>query len=213
MSMSTAMMNMDPSLQDRVSQAVNNAQTLDSMRGSTKRKRDPLDHGDGDQMAAKRGAGQAPNGNSNNFSTLSEQLTREMANANSSQGPMEFSMIQQIPQMNVPQPTDMSFAPPASTNDTDRQVDSSFALNPEGNQNTEENFRYDEPYSGQQPPTKEATNGSPNKPAVGTDEWHKQRRDNHKEGTLNPFPVLFHHVTDIVSSGAPTSRNHQRRHQ
>ena len=29
---------------------------------------------------------------------------------------------------------------------------------------------------------RESTNGTSNKPVVGTDEWHKLRRDNHKEG-------------------------------
>ena len=195
MSMSTAIMNMDPSLQDRVSHAVENANAIDSIRASAKRKRDPLDHGDGNQVGSKRGPSQSSaNGNSNDFSTLSEQLQRGMANANNAQGQIEFSMMPSIPQMNVPQPTDLSFAQTASTNDTDRQVDSSFAMSGEGNQNHEEQFHYDEPYNGPQPPTKENANGSSNKPAVGTDEWHKQRRDNHKEGLTLP-PVLHHIIT------------------
>jgi hypothetical protein len=50
------------------------------------------------------------------------------------------------------------------------------------------------------------TEGSPSatpsglKPAVGTDEWHKVRRDNHKEGTTKTFPCChcfcsLHHLT------------------
>ena len=36
----------------------------------------------------------------------------------------------------------------------------------------------------------DTANGTPNKPLVGTDEWHKLRRDNHKEGTFLLFGNL-----------------------
>ena len=205
--MSTAVMNMDPSLQDRVSHAVENANAIDSIRASTKRKRDPLDHGDGNQTGSKRGPSQSStNGNSNDFTVLTEQLQQGIANARNAQGQIEFSMMPSIPQMNVPQPTDLSFAQTASTNDTDRQVDSSFGMSGEGNQNNGEQFHYDEPYDGQQAPTKGAANGNSNKPAVGTDEWHKQRRDNHKEGMTSPLRSFPHyHVTNAPLSGASPS--------
>ena len=41
-------------------------------------------------------------------------------------------------------------------------------------------------------PGQDSTNGTPNKPVVGTDEWHKLRRDNHKEGSFSLFPITSH---------------------
>ena len=37
----------------------------------------------------------------------------------------------------------------------------------------------------------EASNGTPGKPAVGSDEWQKLRRDNHKEGKSSPISHLI----------------------
>ncbi|KUJ12884.1 uncharacterized protein LY89DRAFT_195981 [Mollisia scopiformis] len=67
------------------------------------------------------------------------------------------------PTMTVPQPTDLSFGNPGS--DSDRNPESSFMDN-----------------SQQQDSFMDSTPSSRNsKPAVGSDEWHKVRKDNHKE--------------------------------
>jgi bHLH factor len=68
--------------------------------------------------------------------------------------------------MTIPQPTDVSFATQGS--DTDRN-DASFMDNSQG----ENSFLENSTPSGR---------GSGSKPAVGSDEWHKVRKDNHKEG-------------------------------
>jgi transcriptional regulator CBF1 len=67
------------------------------------------------------------------------------------------------PTMNVPQPTDMSFA---STGSDHNQ---SFNMNEHDGQHFES-------------PSGAGRGDHAPKPAVGTDEWHRVRRDNHKEG-------------------------------
>jgi transcriptional regulator CBF1 len=71
------------------------------------------------------------------------------------------------PTMTVPQPTDVSFATQGS--DSDRNPESSFM----DNSQQQDSFMENSTPSGR---------GSGNKPAVGSDEWHKVRKDNHKEG-------------------------------
>jgi bHLH factor len=71
------------------------------------------------------------------------------------------------PTMTIPQPTDVSFATQGSDND---RGDSSFMDN---SQAGNDSFMEQNTPSGR---------GSGNKPAVGSDEWHKVRKDNHKEG-------------------------------
>ncbi|KAK3066326.1 hypothetical protein LTS18_001815 [Coniosporium uncinatum] len=73
--------------------------------------------------------------------------------------------------MTVPQPTEMSFAnqPTQGTSDSfNMGQNSDFGLDALGNQQS----------AGDQSPSGP---GSANKPAVGSEEWHKVRRDNHKE--------------------------------
>lgn len=57
------------------------------------------------------------------------------------------------------------------------------------------------------------------KPAVGSEEWHKLRKDNHKEGWLNPTPratstpdrsQMVQAYTIHTSSRTPKARDHQR---
>jgi hypothetical protein len=77
------------------------------------------------------------------------------------------------PTMTIPQPTDVSFATQGSDND---RGDSSFMDN---SQAGGDSFMEQSTPSGR---------GSANKPAVGSDEWHKVRKDNHKEGKLSLAP-------------------------
>jgi len=67
------------------------------------------------------------------------------------------------PTMTVPQPTDLSFGNPGS--DSDRNPESSFMDNSQ-----QDSFMDNSTPSGRS-----------SKPAVGSDEWHKVRKDNHKE--------------------------------
>jgi hypothetical protein len=72
------------------------------------------------------------------------------------------------PTMTIPQPTDVSFA--TQNSDPDRNPESSFMDN---SQQGGDSFMETSTPSGR---------GSGSKPAVGSDEWHKVRKDNHKEG-------------------------------
>ncbi|APA10146.1 hypothetical protein SS1G_07451 [Sclerotinia sclerotiorum 1980 UF-70] len=75
------------------------------------------------------------------------------------------------PTMTIPQPTDVSFASQASEND--RHQDTSFMDN---SQQPDNSFMDN---SQQQHQPQNRSSGS--KPVVGSDEWHKVRKDNHKE--------------------------------
>lgn len=72
------------------------------------------------------------------------------------------------PQMTVPQPTEVSFATQGS--DMDRNQDTSYMDNSQQGQ---------ESFIENQNPSGDRVNIS--KPAVGSEEWHKLRKDNHKE--------------------------------
>lgn len=83
-----------------------------------------------------------------------------------------------FPTMTIPQPTDVSFA--SQNSDTDRNADASFM----DNSQQEDSFMDSgsaEPRTGR---------GSGSKPAVGSEEWHKVRKDNHKEGETLSIAVI-----------------------
>lgn len=53
------------------------------------------------------------------------------------------------------------------------------------------------------------------KPAVGSEEWHKMRKDNHKEGKFirNPMPASLMNLCVLTPcSGAPSAGDYQRGH-
>ncbi|KAH6681590.1 hypothetical protein BGZ60DRAFT_470933 [Tricladium varicosporioides] len=72
------------------------------------------------------------------------------------------------PAMTVPQPTELSFGATQGS-DTDRGPDGSFMDQSQG----DNSFAMDN--------TQQSQGGRASKPAVGSDEWHKVRKDNHKE--------------------------------
>lgn len=76
------------------------------------------------------------------------------------------------PTMSIPQPTEVSFAPQGS--DGDRGQETSFMGD---SQQGDQSFM-DNSTQGQSSGSRGA------KPLVGSDEWHKVRKDNHKEGRL-----------------------------
>lgn len=51
---------------------------------------------------------------------------------------------------------------------------------------------YEETNDGQVEDPSHSPGGKGNKPIVGTDEWHKQRKMSHKEGTDSPHPANFY---------------------
>lgn len=55
------------------------------------------------------------------------------------------------------------------------------------------------PVSGHSP-----TGNTPGKPTVGSDEWHKVRRDNHKEGTFLPNTQVLTDTIPLRTAGIPS---------
>lgn len=78
------------------------------------------------------------------------------------------------PSMTVPQATDVSFA---ATQDSDGGRNDSFMDNSQNDGFP--NYQQD------------SMERSRSKPAVGSDEWHKVRKDNHKEGKMGPILAPF----------------------
>lgn len=218
--------NGEPSVQERAASAVEHA--LQELKASNKRKRNVTDHGaDGKHLGSKRASSSNNvNGNnheanqlssslfsdnlrdspnSNDFSALSQQLARHVAGVNqglpdgsnpSSTAAAALAGI--MPQLTVPQPTELSFVSTASGNDRDPQLDTSFDI---GGQNDGSNqHTQGTPYNlgsfqggtaAQVQAARESSNGGGSKPPVGSEEWHKVRRDNHKEGKLPPMLNFF----------------------
>ena len=137
----------------------------------------------------------APNA-SQDFSELSQQLAQHVANPNHglSENPnasttAAAALAGILPQLTVPQPTDIAFANPGAGTEGDRQLDPAFDLGaPDNGQN--HNVQGSPYHMGgfqggtmaQVQAARESSNGAGSKPTVGSDEWHKVRRDNHKEG-------------------------------
>ena len=221
MSFATHEGNREMSMQEQTANAVQ--QALQDLK-SRKRKRDALDqsgndvHSNSKRIASSNdvnGNGHDPNlfvdnlpnssGSSQEFSALSQQLQASLnhslsgaSNATSTAAAALAAGI--VPQMTIPQPTEMSFASTASATDGDRQIDSSFDMgNADGGQG---HHGQGAPYNmgnfpgnatAQLQAAREASNGGGmggNKPSVGSEEWHKVRRDNHKEGKLTRFQPL-----------------------
>lgn len=199
-----------PTGQDSTTAAVDHA--LQQVKASNKRKRDPSDHGGDHKHAGSKRISSSNNlngngheatdlsrvlyqdnmpnssGSSQDFNAITQQLARHVANhglPDNSANPTSTALAGIMPQLTVPQPTELSFVSTASGTDADRPLDSSFDLGGDGGPN--HNVQ-GSPYGmgGFQGPAaqaqnaREASNGGP-KPAVGSDEWHKVRRDNHKE--------------------------------
>ncbi len=164
--------------------------------------------------------------NSNDFTHLTQQLqaanssNHDLPSTNAS-STAAAALAGIMPQMTIPQPTHLSFVSEVSNVDGDRHFDSSFDMS--GDSGPGHNGP-GAPYNlnsfpgttaAQVEAAREGSNGGGSKPSVGSDEWHKVRRDNHKEGkhskTPTPMPTL---ATLIPTTSRTTaSRNHQRRHQ
>ncbi|KAL8848833.1 MAG: hypothetical protein Q9221_006129 [Calogaya cf. arnoldii] len=200
--------NGDSSIQEQTQAAIENA--LHEMK-SKKRKREMVDPGaTGPQSGSKRGSTSGMNGSnhagamyianmqhqsdSNDFD-LSQHLQAATANhgfPNTTQHPSstaQAALAGIIPQMTVPQPTDMSFNSTGSNPDVDRQFESSFDMSGDGGHGHNgqgSSFNLNSFQSGmaaQVQAARESSSGAGggHKPSVGSDEWLKVRKDNHKE--------------------------------
>ena len=215
-----------PAPQDSTAAAVDHA--LQQLKASNKRKRDSSDlGGDPKHLGAKRASSSnALNGNghdandlsrvlyadgmrdpsaSQDFNALTQQLARHVANANANHGLPDNSNsnsasgLGMMPQLTVPQPTELSFVSTGSGPDADRQLDASFDLVDNGQNHNLQGSPYGmggfQGTSSQVQNARESSNGGGTKPAVGSDEWHKVRRDNHKEGEQVERDHVDHELT------------------
>ncbi len=206
-------------------------QHIQNHKSSNKRKRESSDHTSSARQPGSRHAPASNNvhGNgqmasddphdlypddSNNraYTSMSEQLSRHIATVNANAAPTTAAaaLAATIPQLTVPQPTDFSFSNSGSGTDPDRQLDSSFDLGG-GSDEGQNHHTQGTPYNldayqgGAAAHGQDADNGG--KPPVGSEEWHKVRRDNHKEGGFSNRSMRIWAYR--INSGTKTSRNHQ----
>ena len=200
---------MDSTVAAKAQMAVNDHVQNEIRMASNKRKRVVTDQGGDGQ---KRGS-VSNNVNGNNrddwstsgqdFTTLSQQLARHVTtphqNVPNSSNPSNTAAAALaagiLPQLTVPQPTELSFVSTGSgTEDGDQQLDTSFNLG--GRENGQNHHTQGTPYNlgnfqgtaAQVQAARDSANAG-SKPAVGSDEWHKVRRDNHKEGKSKSITV------------------------
>jgi bHLH factor len=171
----------------------------DAVHTSNKRKRDTRDQGPVNARPAPPSA--------NNAADLSDQATASFlaahnASTNEEDMQQQFDVHQNgganaasvgdtaaaalaYHQMQVPQPTELSFQPQAPTEA------SSFNMGDhhQPQQSQMQDFSLEAlkaatqtPRSGQATNNESPPNTGGHKPPVGSEEWHKVRRDNHKEG-------------------------------
>ena len=121
------------------------------------------------------------------YNAVRDEVARRLADSTSSSTTAAAALAASMPHMTVPQPTELSFPSTNSGNDEERQVDSSFDIGPESTHHHADGSQYTiGAYTGTNGEQNPALSGNAStKPAVGTDEWHKVRKDNHKEGTLS----------------------------
>ena len=200
--------NGDSTIQEQTQAAIENA--LHEMK-SKKRKREMVDLGaGGPQPGSKRGSAADMNGSNHggpmylsnvqhpsdaNDFDISRHLQASSANHGLPNTTHPSSTAQAalagiMPQMTVPQPTDMSFNSTGSNPDVDRQFDSSFDMSGDGGhghngQGSSFNIgSFQSSLTAQVQAARESSSGvgGGHKPSVGSEEWHKVRKDNHKEG-------------------------------
>lgn len=117
------------------------------------------------------------------MSQVGMQLARHDAGLPDDAADRAATLIQNMPHLTVPQPTELSFQ--SSTNvEGDDAVESSFDIGADDNQrdHTEGTPYKLHTFVDDAASQLRESSGGGNKPAVGTEAWHKVRRDNHKEG-------------------------------
>lgn len=144
-------------------------------------------------------------------------ITQQIANhlANTSTSTAAAALAANMPQLTVPQPTELPLPSTGSGNEGERQLDTSFDMGggSDGDQNHHaQGGPYNlDPYQANSGPDTQSSRdheAGGMKPAVGTDEWHKVRRDNHKEGQSARYAITYSMLI-IVISGTKAPRNHQ----
>lgn len=149
---------------------------------------DGMDHGDHDiQFAA---ALSHHNASMDDTIDTEHNVGQEQGNNNAGQSASDTAAaaMAQYHTMTVPQSTEQSFLAQAAEATPDRPGSSSVdAGNPNAQQRTSSygdiDFNPMKNDQGSNGADASPTGGSQgNKPPVGTEEWHKLRRDNHKEG-------------------------------
>ena len=128
-----------------------------------------------------------PNDSNNHDFNISEHLSQHIADVSSNAAPTTAAatLTANMPQLTVPQSTDFSFSNSGSGTDPDRPLDSSFDMGG-GSDEGQNHHTQGTPYNldayqgGVAAHGQDGDNGA--KPPVGSEEWHKVRRDNHKEG-------------------------------
>ena len=195
---------------ERTSEAVQEVmQRINKQKHSNKRKRDASDYdGDGDHSAPRH----APtlnvhrNGldgsnvtqgifnndtNPHDFSNIGQELARHVAVGMPSTA--AAALAAGMPHLTVPRPTELSFPSGGSSTDAERHIDSSFEMGvSDGDQNHHtQGAPYNlSAYQGDAAAQLQVEGAGGSKPAVGSDEWHKVRRDNHKEGALSSSDLV-----------------------
>ncbi|MCJ1237823.1 basic helix-loop-helix protein [Varicellaria rhodocarpa] len=190
-------------VQDKINEFVQNSDYMQNLN-SKKRKRGSADDSSGDDPGAKRGSvnvntnGNHVNGSmdsfgdalnssaSNDYSNLS-QLRHAGTSTHEASTTAHAALL--AAQFANPQNPNMSFTSNGSGTDGER-VDSSFDTNGAESSQTHlsQGTGYQVPSyaslgstAAQVQAAREASNGGGVKPQVGTEEWHKIRKDNHKE--------------------------------
>ena len=177
-------------LQDMAQQKPSNKRKRDSpgLNGRTPRQASTPDNtqSNGDSIAPLQQPYYTHQAN-NNMSSITQQVTNHIASANASSSTAAAALAASMPQLTVPQPTELSFPSTNSGNDEDRQLDSSFDLGPDNGHQTTEGASYNlGAYTGTNGDQLQGSSAAgPGKPPVGSDEWHKVRKDNHKEGNAS----------------------------
>ena len=195
-------------------------EVLQNLQASKKRKRGSPEQNGVEEPGSKRGSlsntmngnGDHVNGSSvdsfsdalNNSSSVSNDytnLSQQLHPSSNTHDASSTAAAALAAQLNVPHHSDISFASTGSGTDGDRPIDSSFDLS--GGDGSQTNHVHGVPYmssfnntggtAAQVHAAREASIGGGVKPTVGSDEWHKVRRDNHKEGRL-----LYHILCLIV---------------
>ena len=172
---------------------------VDQMRPpklSQKRKRDSPEHngtGRSKTSAGQQGSSAGANdgldnlllGETDDLSHISQQLLQHSNRSNNTAPSTAAAAL--AARLTVPQPTDISFQSTTTVND-EEPMESSFEMSGvDGNSNSHaEGTPYNlDAYSGNGATTSQQTVGiGTGKPTVGSEEWHKVRKDNHKEGSL-----------------------------
>ena len=162
-----------------------NGDELGSKRGSLSNM-----NGNGDHMNGS--SGESFSDNSNEYAHLHQQL--QIA-AHTQIDASSTAAAALAAHLGGPEASSLSFVSQGTGTDGERQMDTSFDLGgSDVVQNHNPNSAYNlSPFTSvggtaaQVQAAREASNNGAIKPAVGTEAWHKVRRDNHKEGLSIPY--------------------------